>query len=47
MESVEKYKDLTPIYIRLSRQLEEEYESIAVLSKSGFKSYLPRKYGNV
>ena len=47
MESVEKYKDLTPIYIRLSRQLEEEYESIAAYQKSGFKSYLPRKYGNV
>ena len=47
MESVEKYKDLTPIYIRLSRQLEEEYESIATYQKSGFKSYLPRKYGNV
>lgn len=33
MESVEKYKDLTPIYIRLSRQLEEEYESIAAYQK--------------
>lgn len=33
MESVEKYKDLTPIYIRLSRQLEEEYESIATYQK--------------
>ena len=33
MESVEKYKDLTPIYIRLSRQLEEEYESIADYQK--------------
>ncbi|PGK31672.1 hypothetical protein CN907_27110 [Bacillus anthracis] len=33
MESVEKYKDLTPIYIRLSRHLEEEYESIAAFQK--------------
>lgn len=47
IESVEKYKDLTPIYIRLSRHLEEEYESIAAYQKSGFKSYLLRKYGNV
>ncbi|HDR7589407.1 gluconokinase [Bacillus sp. TH22] len=33
MESVEKYKDLTPIYIRLARHLEEEYESIAAFQK--------------
>ena len=38
MESVEKYKDLTPIYIRLSRQLEEEYESIAAYQKVGLKA---------
>ena len=40
MESVEKYKDLTPIYIRLSRQLEEEYESIAAYQKVGLKAIL-------
>lgn len=33
MESVEKYKELTPIYIRLARHLEEEYESIAAFQK--------------
>ena len=40
MESVEKYRDLTPIYIRLSRQLEEEYESIAAYQKVGLKAIL-------